>query len=152
MKTGDTAENFILKDQDGKDFELYKNLSNPLLLVFYPKDDTPVCSAQLSDYNSNLDDFKQYGINLIGISTDSVQSHFKFCGKINLNFPILSDNEKKVSKMYEALNLLGMSKRILVLIGTDKLILWKGSTLSFTYMKPAEILRKIGSLNLKEMT
>ena len=152
MKTGDTAENFILKDQDGKDFELYKNLSNPLLLVFYPKDDTPVCSAQLSDYNSNLDDFKQYGINLIGISTDSVQSHFKFCGKINLNFPILSDSEKKVSKMYEALNLLGMSKRILVLIGTNKRILWKGSTLSFTYMKPAEILRNIGSLNLKEMT
>jgi len=152
VNTGDIAINFILKDQNGEDFELYKNLDKPILLVFYPKDDTPVCSAQLSDYNSNLNDFKERGINVIGISADSVQSHFEFCGKISLNFPILSDIEKKVSKQYDAINFLGMSKRILVLIGSDKRILWKGSTLSITYMKPAEILQKISSLNLKEMT
>lgn len=152
MNKGDIFPNFILKDQNGKDFELYKNLSKPILLVFYPKDNTPVCSSQLSNYNANLDDFIKQGLKVIGISTDSVQSHLAFCGKLELNFPLLSDKEKKVSKQYDAINFLGMNKRILVLIGTNKRLLWKGSTPSFTYMKPEKILHKINGINLKEMT
>ncbi len=88
MKTGDIAPNFILKDETGKDFELYKNLDKQILLVFYPKDDTPVCSTQLAEYNDNLDEFIKNEIKVIGINADSVQSHLDFCTKLKIKFPL----------------------------------------------------------------
>ena len=152
MKTGDIASNFVLKDEAGKDFELYKNLDKKVLLAFYPKDDTLVCSTQLADYNDNLDDFIKNGVKVIGISTDSVESHSNFCSKLKLNFPLLADEDKTVSKQFDAVNFLGMSKRLLVLIGTDRKVLWTGSTLSITFIKSEEILEKVKLANSKEMT
>ena len=152
MKVGDPAPNFILKDENGEDFELYKNLDKLLLLAFYPKDDTLVCSTQLADYNDYLDEFIKNGVNVVGINTDSVQSHSNFCSKLNLNFPLLADEDKKVSKQFDAINFLGMNKRLLVIIGTDKHILWTDSTLPVTYVKASEILEKVKVLNMKEMT
>ena len=152
MKVGDTSPNFILKDQNGEDFELYKNLDKNILLVFYPKDDSPVCSIQLADYNDNFDDFLNCDIKLIGINTDDIQSHSKFCTKLNLNFPLLSDEDKKVSKLFNAINIFGINKRHLVLLGRDKTILWMDSTIPVTYRKTKEIVEKVKMLNLKEMT
>lgn len=152
MKTGDVVQNFKLKDEHGNDFELYKNLDNQVLLVFYPKDDTPVCSSQLADYNNNLDELINNGVKVVGISTDSVQSHFTFCNKLKLNFPLLADEDKKVSKQFNAINFLGMNKRLLVLVGTDKKVLWIDSTLLVKYIKTEEILKKVKILNSKEMT
>jgi len=152
MKVGDVVQDFKLKDENGNDFELYKNLDKQVLLAFYPKDDTPVCSTQLADYNNNLDEFINNGVKVVGISTDSVKSHSKFCNKLKLNFPLLADEEKKVSKQFDAINFLGMNKRLLVLIGTDKKVLWIDSTLSVTYIKTEEILEKVKLLNSKEMT
>jgi peroxiredoxin Q/BCP len=152
MKVGDIAPNFIIKDQNGKEFELYKNLDKHLLLAFYPKDDTLVCSSQLAEYNNSFDDFLNNGVNVVGISTDSVQSHLNFCSKLKLNFLLLADEDKKVSKQFDAINFLGMNKRLLVLIGTDKRILWTESTLPVTYIKTGEILEKVKSLSIKEMT
>lgn len=152
MKAGDIATNFTLKDQDGNDFELYNNLNQPLLLVFYPKDNTLVCSNQLANYNENLEEFINNDIKVVGISTDSINSHSKFCNKLNLNFPLLSDQDKKVSKMFDALNFMGMKKRLLVLIGKNKKVLWMDSTSSITYMKTGEIIEKVKVLNMKEMT
>lgn len=152
MKEGDLVSNFILKDEKGNDFELFKNLDTNVLLAFYPKDDTQVCSTQLTNYNENLDDFSKNGIKVVGISTDSVESHFSFCKKLNLNFPLLADTDKKVSKAFDAINFLGMNKRLLVLIGKDKKVIWSDSTLSITYLNTREILAKVDFLNRKEMT
>ena len=152
MKAGDIAPNFTIKDQNGKEFELYKNLDKHLLLVFYPKDDTPVCSSQLEEYNEDIDEFIKNNINVVGISTDSIQSHLNFCGKLKLKFPLLADEDKKVSKLFDAINFLGMTKRLLVLISTDKRILWTDSTLPVTYIKASEILKKVKLLSLREMT
>jgi peroxiredoxin len=152
MKVGNIAPNFILKDERGNDFELYANLDKQVLLVFYPKDDTLVCSAQLQNYNDDLSDFNKRGIKIIGISTDSVESHFLFCNKLKLNFILLADVDKKVSKAFDAINFLGSSKRLLVLIDTDKKVIWIDSTLSITFIKSAEILKNIELLNRKELT
>jgi peroxiredoxin len=81
-----------------------------------------------------------------------VESHSAFCKKLKLNYPLLADIEKKVSKQFDAINFLGMSKRLLVLIGTDKKVLWTDSTLSIKYIKSEEILEKVGFLSNKEMT
>ena len=152
MKVGDVVQNFILKDEKGNDFELYKNLDKKVLLAFYPKDDTLVCSSQLSDYNENINEFKKNNIQVVGISIDSVKSHSNFCNKLKLNFPLLSDTDKTVCKQFNAINLLGIRKRLLVLIGTDKKVLWTDSTLTITYIKTREILEKANLLSIKEMT
>ena len=152
MKIGDIVPNFTLKDENGNDFELYKNLDQLVLIAFYPKDDSLVCSTQLSDYNRNLADFITNEIRIIGISTDSVKSHSNFCSKLKLNFPLLADEDKSVSKQFGAINFLGINKRILVLIGTDKRVLWTDSTMSITYIKAKEILEKVRSISIKEMT
>jgi peroxiredoxin len=152
MKEGDFVSNFILKDENANEFDLYKNLDKKVLLAFYPKDDSQVCSTQLSNYNQSLDDFIKHGVRVFGISTDSVESHSNFCSKLKLNFPLLADADKTVSKQFNALNFLGINKRLLVLIGTDKKVLWTDSTLSFTYIKTEEILEKVKLSSIKEMT
>ena len=152
MKAGEIAPNFILKDEKGNNFELYKNLDKNVLLAFYPKDDTPVCSTQLTDYNDHLDEFIQNGIKVIGISTDTVESHSSFCRKLKLNFPLLADVDKKVSRQFDAINFLGMNRRLLVLIGIDKKVIWADSTIPVTYINTREILEKVDLLNRKEMT
>jgi peroxiredoxin len=152
MNVGDIAPNFKLKDETGKEFELYDNLNQKILIAFYPKDDTPVCSNQLADYNDNLDEFIRNGIKVVGISADSVQSHSNFCNKLNLKFPLLADEKKLVSKQYDALNFLKMNKRQLVLIAQNKKVVWIDSTIAVNYLKTEEIIEKLRSIDSKEMT
>ena len=142
MKVGELVPNFILKDENGNDFELYNNIEKFILLAFYPKDDTPVCSSQLADYNKNLNEFVKNKIGVVGINTDSVKSHLAFSNKLKLKFPLLSDPDKKVSRQFDALNLLGMTKRLLVLIRKDKRVVWTASTLPINFIKTEEIINK----------
>lgn len=148
MKTGDIAPNFNLKNQNGNDFDLYKNLTKKILLVFYPKDDTPVCSKQLNEYNQNLNLFNENKISLIGISSNSVESHLKFSSQLSLKFPLLSDSDKSVSRQYNAINILGLGKRKLVLVDTDKTVIWINDMLPITYQKAVEILNDLKALAL----
>ena len=150
MKIGDIAPNFRIKDEMGNDFELYDNLENNILLIFYPKDDTPVCSTQLAEYNNNIEEFTKYEIKLVGINTNTVQSHNSFSKKLSLKFPLLTDGDKKVSKKYNALNFLGTNKRLLVLISKDREVIWIDSTMSIIYIKSKEILQKVQTLAVKK--
>jgi len=134
------APNFVLKDQSGKEFELYKNLDSNVLLVFYPKDSSMVCSKQLADYNNNQDLFKMNFINLVGINIESSNSHKSFCDKLGLNFPVLSDTDKKVSKNYDALTFWGVNKRKLVLINSSKNVVFEKSVFNFRYPSVEEII------------
>ena len=137
------APNFILKDQFGKEFELYKNLDRNLLLVFYPKDDSLVCSRQLANYNRNLDLFKKNDIHVVGINIESSTSHKSFCDKLGLNFPILSDTDKKVSKAYDALTFVGVNKRKLILINSSKNVVFEKSVFNFHYPSVEETLNLV---------
>jgi peroxiredoxin len=150
MKFGDVVPNFILKDETGNDFELYKNIDQFILLAFYPKDDTPVCSSQLADYNKNINEFVKNKINVVGINSDSVESHLEFSKKLGLKFPLLSDSYKKVGRQFDALNLLGINKRLLVLINSDKRVIWTASTLSINFIKSEEIIEKTLSTDSKK--
>jgi len=136
---GDNAEDFTLKDQFGKSFNLYDNLSKKILLIFYPKDDSLVCTKQLSDYQKNKNEFLNLGIILVGINADSEESHLNFGNNCSLDFPILSDPNKKVCRKFEAVNLFGRIKRKLVLIGENRKILFENEVLSFRYRTAVQL-------------
>ena len=138
---GEIAEDFTLKDQYGNIFNLYENLDENILLVFYPKDDSPVCSMQLSNYQKEHQLLKKSGIKVIGINTNSEKSHKSFCNKLSLQFPLLSDKTKNVSKQFNALNIFGINKRKLVLINRNKKIEFEKTVLPNRYVSASQILK-----------
>ena len=99
---GDKAENFILPNQDGKKISLDSYLGNYVILYFYPKDNTPGCTKEACNLQADWDAFTKQGIDVIGISYDSVKSHKKFAEKQGIKFNLLSDSNKKVAKRYSA--------------------------------------------------
>lgn len=142
------VENFILNDQNEDKFELYKNLDKYILLIFYPKDNSMVCSKQLTNYQLNIQKFLEAGIQPVGINVESVESHKSFCELKGIKFPLLSDNDKSISKKFDALNLLSLNKRKLVLIDSHKEIVYEKTTSILNYAETDKILRDLRSLNI----
>ena len=141
-----TAPDFTLPDQYGNDFHLYDNLKNRVMLVFYPKDNTMVCTKQLCNYRDNFDEFIKLGIQPVAISVDDTESHKQFAGKYNLNFPVLSDKDKKVSISYNALSFVGISKRKIVLINKEAQIIFEDTVAPVFYRKTDNLLKIIKML------
>jgi thioredoxin-dependent peroxiredoxin len=102
LKIKDKAPNFKLLDQDGVEHELKNYLGKKVLLYFYPKDDTPGCTTEACDFRDFRYDLQDRGVEIIGMSKDSVKSHRKFADKHKLNFTLLSDESTEVIKSYEA--------------------------------------------------
>ncbi|NJM53702.1 MAG: peroxiredoxin [Blastocatellia bacterium] len=75
MKIGEKAPNFVLKDLDGKDWNLSEQEGKTVVLLFYPGDNTPVCTAQLCSVRDNWSDYQATGAEVVGISMDSISSH-----------------------------------------------------------------------------
>jgi len=148
MKIGMEIENFQLNDQFNSKFDLYENLNKDVLLAFFPKDNTPVCTKQFIDYSLNQEELKSFGIKIVGINIDPVESHESFCAHNKINFPVLSDSEKIVSKYFDALNLLGQNKRKLVLVGTDKRIKFERSTLPMFFVDTRQLLNDLRKTQL----
>ena len=100
LHIGDKAPDFKLKDQDGKEHSLSSYSGKSVLLYFYPKDDTPGCTTEACGMRDNFSAFEKLGMVILGVSADSAKSHQKFSKKYKLPFPILSDEEKEVVRMY----------------------------------------------------
>ena len=100
------APSFRLKGIDGsgeeREFALKDFLGQKVLLYFYPRDNTPGCTTEACDFQSNLQNLSAYGYVVVGVSPDSVESHKKFQEKHGLQFILLSDPEKKVAQKYGA--------------------------------------------------
>lgn len=100
LKTGDKAPPFSLRATGGKTVSLKDFAGKPVILYFYPKDDTSGCTAEACDFRDNIRQFNAVGAQVLGISRDSIESHEKFAKKYNLNFPLLSDEEGKICGLY----------------------------------------------------
>ncbi|MCG6915664.1 redoxin domain-containing protein [bacterium BMS3Abin03] len=148
----ETAPNFRLKDQNGNEFELYNNLDQKVLLVFYPKDNSPVCTKQLNNYNQNMSEFNELGIRVVGVNVENTKSQSTFCENLELNFILLSDVDKVVSKLYNAVNLFGINKRKIVLINTDKKIMFEKTVLPFYYLNSDKIIQEVKACKLDLLT
>ena len=96
------AKDFTLSDQDGRKHSLSDYKGKWVVLYFYPKDDTPGCTKEACTFRDSFDELQKMGVQILGISKDSVSSHKKFAEKYNLNFPILSDEGKEVIKAYKS--------------------------------------------------
>ena len=95
------APDFTLKDKDGKEVTLSDFLGKKVVLYFYPKDNTPGCTRQACAFAGAYGQFQAKGVEVIGVSKDSIASHVKFAEKYNLPFILLSDPELVAIKAYD---------------------------------------------------
>jgi peroxiredoxin Q/BCP len=100
LKAGDKAPSFSAKDENGNILRLEDYTGKKLVLYFYPKDDTPGCTAQACNLRDSLPALQAAGYQVIGVSVDDEKSHQKFIKKFNLNFPLLADTDHKVVEAY----------------------------------------------------
>ncbi|MFC9326030.1 peroxiredoxin [Kitasatospora sp. NPDC057015] len=118
----------VLLDEDiaeRRDYRLTEAKGNPLVLVFYPGDDTSVCTKQLCSYTSDLDRFKDLGATVWGISPQDLDSHERFARKHRLAFPLLADTDRAIARAYGiAVPGLGLRRSVFILDG-DGTVRWK---------------------------
>ena len=112
LETGQQAPPFELPDDRGGTFSLGSRLGNRVLLVFYPGDNTPVCTRQLCDYRDGIEEFSGLGVEVVGISADDAASHAGFRDKHDLPFILLSDVDLAVADSYGCKGLLGMKRGV----------------------------------------
>ncbi|MBL7885157.1 MAG: peroxiredoxin [Flavobacterium sp.] len=146
LKVGDTLPNFTAKDSNGNIFNSQDFIGKqPLVIYFYPKDDTPGCTVQACSFRDHYQEFKDLGAEVIGISSDSVQSHVRFKSRFNLPFILLSDNDRKLRKLF------GVANNFLVLPGRETFVVDGNGTILMVFnsmsakihiTKALEILKK----------
>lgn len=134
IEPGKKAPAFTLPADDGSKVKLSDLAGSPVVLYFYPKDDTPGCTREACAFRDRKKDLQKLGAKVFGVSPDSVESHVKFRDKFELNFPLLADADHKVAEKYGAWrekNMYGKKsmgiQRSTYLIGPDGKVaqLWK---------------------------
>ncbi len=100
VAVGDKAPELGIPDQDGKPVTLNDLKGKQVVLYFYPKDDTPGCTKESCNFRDSIATIKKAGAVILGVSNDGQASHRKFITKYQLPFPLLSDEDKRVSKAY----------------------------------------------------
>jgi thioredoxin-dependent peroxiredoxin len=100
LKIGDLAPKINSTDQSGRTISLDEYKGKKVIIYFYPKDDTPGCTAEACNLRDNYEALLNKGFKILGISADSEQSHMKFINKYNLPFPLISDVNKEVINAY----------------------------------------------------
>jgi peroxiredoxin Q/BCP len=117
----DKAPDFSLQSDSGNTYRLSDHAGERVLLVFYPGDNTPVCTAQLCEYRDGIEEFAGLGVSVVGISSDDLESHRGFRQKHNLPFELLSDPDLGVAKLYGCKGALGM-KRAVFLVDEEGIV------------------------------
>jgi thioredoxin-dependent peroxiredoxin len=100
LKEGEKAPDFTAKDQNGNTVSLSDYKGKNIILYFYPKDDTPGCTAEACDFRDNYQSLLSKGFQVIGVSIDTEKSHKKFETKYSLPFPLIADPEQQIVEAY----------------------------------------------------
>jgi thioredoxin-dependent peroxiredoxin len=128
VAVGDPAPDFKLSGTDGspeghRDYALSEWRGHPVVLVFYPGDNTPVCTRQLNAYTADISEFESLGAQLLAISPQSVDSHDRFNeNQGGFGFPLLADIDKEVGRRYGILGPVGFYRRSIFVIDGDGVV------------------------------
>jgi peroxiredoxin len=113
---GTAAPDFALPGTGDRTYRLSDYRGQPVVLVFYPGDSTPVCTVQLRSYSSDIGEFAELGAQVLAISPQDVDSHREFACKEELKMPLLADTDKAVGELYGVLGPLGFYRRTVFVI------------------------------------
>ncbi len=119
VKEGDRFPDFSVNDDEGNNVTLDAIKGKTTVIYFYPKDDTPGCTKEACNFRDDLEKFKTCGVPIYGVSVDSLESHKKFKKKYNLDFPLLSDKEKKLVEELGIKSIIGNAKRVTFVLDAD---------------------------------
>jgi peroxiredoxin Q/BCP len=145
-RVGEQAPDFTLPGTDGtesgrRDYTLSAYKGTPVVLVFYPGDNTPVCTRQLNAYTSDIDEFAQVGAQMLALSPQSVESHDGFADKQGgFAFPLLADLDKSVGEAYGILGPLGFYRRSVFIVGRDGLVAYSHRAVAGLTFRPTDEL------------
>jgi peroxiredoxin Q/BCP len=145
LEIGSRLPDMRITYHDGSEADFKELLGKTTVVYFYPMDNTPGCTKEACSFRDNITRFK--GINVVGVSTQGVDSHKSFIEKFNLNFPLIADKDKKISKYFGVLKPTGIASRVTFIFD-------KEGILRFVYDKvdpeghAEEVLDKIRELGL----
>ncbi len=138
---GDKAPDFTLIGTGGTSYSLASYRGHAVVLVFYPGDDTPVCTKQLNTYSNDLAQFDEVGAQVLAISAQDVASHDKFSGKHGFKFPLLADTDKAIAGLYGTLGPLGFPRRSVFVVDAQGIIRYAHRAIAgLTYRPVSELV------------
>lgn len=140
VAVGDKAPDFSLPGTGGRSYSLSQYAGQTVVLVFYPGDDTPVCTKQLNCYNNELAQFTDVGAQVLAVSAQDVASHERFATKHGFQFPLLSDTDKAVAGLYGTLGPLGFPRRSVFVIDSQGIVRYAHRAIAGLTFRPVEEL------------
>ena len=140
ISVGDLAPDFTLPGTGGREYTLSAYRGQPVVLVFYPGDDTPVCTKQLNSYNNELSAFDTVGAQVLAISAQDVSSHEEFAAKHGFKFPLLADTDKTVAGLFGTVGPLGYPRRSVFVIDAQGIIRYAHKAIAGLTFRPVEEL------------
>ncbi len=144
LGVGDQAPDFTLAGTGDREYTLSDYRGQPVVLVFYPGDDTPVCTKQLNTYNDDLEQFSEMNAQVMGISAQDVNSHDAFAGRHGFEFPLLADADKTVAGLYGTLGPIGFPRRSVFIVDADGVVRYAHRAIAGLTFRPVDEL--IGEL------
>ena len=148
LSVGDPAPDFELPATGGAMIRLSDLRPRPVVVVFYPGDDTPVCTRQLNSYSEGLSQFEALDAQVIGISAQDVESHEAFSVKHGLGFPLLADVDKVVAAEWGTLGPLGFPRRSVFIIDGAGVVRYAHRAMAgLTYRPVDELVAALAALN-----
>ena len=144
---GDVAPEFTLPATGGEEIALSSFAGRPVVVVFYPGDDSPVCTKQLNSYNDGLNEFENLEAQVLAISSQGLVSHEAFAQKYGLKFPLLADSQKEVAKAYGVLGPLGFPRRSVFIVDRQGVIRYAHRAIAgLSYRPVSELVDALNQL------
>jgi peroxiredoxin Q/BCP len=148
---GQTAPDFELRDANGQPWRLSAHRGKVVALVFYPKDETPVCTKQMCSMRERWSDYESTGAEVAAISVGSVESHKNFADHHNLPQRLLADERGEVARSLNVKSILGGSQRAVIVIDRDGVIRYRKSVLPIFRPSDDEIIAAIRSAGAPDL-
>jgi len=141
---GDPAPDFTLAGTGGQEYTLSSYRGQPVVVVFYPGDNTAVCTTQLKSYTADFDEFEGVDAQILAISPQDVKSHEGFSQKHGFRFPLLADTDKAVGDAYGVLGPVGFYRRSVFVVDRDGVVRYAHRAVAgLTYRKTDEIVSAV---------